>query len=43
MHLADEIIVLADGVVAEAGSFVELEMKNGLFAEMYAAQKSWYE
>ena len=43
VHLADEIIVLADGVVAEAWSFVELEMKNGLFAEMYAAQKSWYE
>jgi len=43
VHLADEIIVLADGVVAEEGSFAELEAKNGLFAEMYAAQKSWYE
>ncbi|MBR5519092.1 MAG: ABC transporter ATP-binding protein [Clostridia bacterium] len=43
VHLADEIIVLHDGVVAEQGSFAELEAQNGLFAEMYAAQKSWYE
>ena len=41
--LADEIIVLQDGVVAEQGSNEQLIAENGLYAKMYEAQRSWYE
>ncbi len=40
--LADEIIVIDNGKVAEAGSFDELMSKNGLYAEMFHAQAQWY-
>src|SRR6476646_8110933 len=35
---ADEIIVLADGEIAEQGSFSELERSQGIFARMLAEQ-----
>ena len=35
---ADKIVVLKDGVVAEAGSPVELEAKNGIYANMVKTQ-----
>jgi ATP-binding cassette, subfamily B, bacterial len=35
---ADEIIVLADGEIAEQGSFSELERAQGIFARMLAEQ-----
>ena len=41
---ADKIVVLKDGVVAEAGSPVELEAKNGIYANMVKTQlmaNSW--
>jgi len=41
--LADEIIVLENGRVAQQGSHNDLMITNGLYAEMYNAQRSWYE
>ena len=35
---ADKIVVLKDGVVAETGSPVELEAKNGIYANMVKTQ-----
>ena len=40
--LADRIFVLDGGKVAEEGSHEELMALNGLYAEMYDAQRSWY-
>jgi len=40
--LADEILVISDGVIAEQGTFRELLSKNGIFAEMYNTQAEWY-
>ena len=41
-HMADKIIVLSDGVVAETGSHDELMAANGIYTKMYKAQSSWY-
>ena len=41
--LADEIFVLKDGKIAEAGSHEALMSAHGLYARMYESQKSWYE
>ena len=41
-RLADEIFVIEGGRVAERGSHGELMGKNGLYAEMFEAQKGWY-
>ena len=41
--VADRIIVLADGAVAESGTQAELLKNQGLFAQMWEAQSSWYE
>ena len=41
--LADEIIVLSQGLVSEQGSHDTLMKEGGLYAQMYAAQKEWYE
>lgn len=40
--LADEIFVIEDGAVAEHGSHIDLIANNGIYAEMYRAQKEWY-
>ena len=40
--LADEIIVIKDGVVAEKGNHKELIAKKGLYYSMYESQRSWY-
>lgn len=37
--LADEILVLSDGTIVEKGSHDELERADGLYKEMYEAQK----
>lgn len=42
-RLADEILVLADGHVAEQGSHEELVARQGKYACMYEGQKGWYE
>lgn len=41
--LADEIIVIADGAVAEQGDHETLMKKGGIYAEMYESQRSWYQ
>ena len=40
--LADTILVLKDGVIAEKGSHVELVAQKGLYASMFEAQSGWY-
>jgi len=40
--LAEEIFVIDGGVVAEHGSHDALMARNGLYAEMYDSQRSWY-
>lgn len=40
--LADEILVLKDGKIAEVGSHDDLMARGGIYAEMFEAQRSWY-
>lgn len=40
--LADYIFVIGNGHVKEQGSHGELLEKNGLYAEMFTTQQSWY-
>jgi ATP-binding cassette subfamily B protein len=42
-RLADEIIVINNGRVEEKGSHNELINKNCRYAEMFLAQRSWYD
>jgi len=41
-RLANEILVFADGHIAEQGTHDELIDKNGVYAEMFEAQRGWY-
>ena len=41
-RLADEILVIDEGRVAEKGSHGELIAKGGLYAAMYESQRGWY-
>jgi ATP-binding cassette subfamily B protein len=43
VRMADQIIVVADGKVAEAGSHTQLMRDRGLYAELYELQASAYE
>ena len=40
--LADEIFVIDHGSVAESGSHSELMKLDGIYANMYESQRSWY-
>lgn len=40
--LAKEIFVINEGVIAEKGSHEELMKLNGIYADMYESQRSWY-
>jgi len=40
--LADEIIVIDNGRIAERGSHSELMNANGQYAEMFESQREWY-
>ena len=42
-RLADEIIVVDGGKVAEKGNHEELLSQKGIYASMYEAQRSWYQ
>jgi len=41
--LADRIFVIGEGRVLEQGDHEELMALHGLYAEMYEAQRSWYQ
>lgn len=41
--IADKIIVIDDGKVAEFGSHDELMRRDGIYAEMFNTQRGWYE
>lgn len=41
--LADEILVIDQGKVAEQGTHEELMAENGRYAEMFEAQREWYQ
>lgn len=41
--LADTIFVLSDGKIAEEGSHSSLMARKGIYYEMYASQRKWYE
>jgi ATP-binding cassette subfamily B protein len=41
-RIADRIIVMKDGRIAEEGNHDELMQCNGLYAEMFNAQAQWY-
>ncbi|MCL2815285.1 MAG: ABC transporter ATP-binding protein/permease, partial [Oscillospiraceae bacterium] len=41
-RLADEIFVIADGHAIEQGTHGKLMEKNGVYAEMFEAQRGWY-
>ncbi|MEG0132566.1 MAG: ABC transporter ATP-binding protein [Clostridium sp.] len=41
-RLADEVLVVDKGKIAERGSHEELICKKGIYAEMFEAQRSWY-
>ncbi|MNC69796.1 Lipid A export ATP-binding/permease protein MsbA [compost metagenome] len=41
-RMADNIIVLADGIVAENGNHRTLMQNGGIYARMYESQRSWY-
>lgn len=42
VQFADRIIVLKEGCIVEEGSHRELLDKNGIYTEMYEAQREWY-
>ncbi|MEF9958632.1 ABC transporter ATP-binding protein [Niameybacter sp.] len=39
---ADRILVFHDGVIQEEGSHSDLLTQNGIYAEMYKMQETWY-
>lgn len=41
-RLADQIIVIYDGIVCESGQHEELLRLNGVYCDMWRAQSSWY-
>jgi ATP-binding cassette subfamily B protein len=41
-RLADRIILLSEGKVAEVGTHDELMAKNGLYADFFNEQAQWY-
>lgn len=42
VKIADRIIVLKSGKIAEEGTHSQLMNKNGEYAELYNLQSQWY-
>lgn len=42
-RIADEILVVDDGIIAEYGNHDELVHKKGIYAAMFEAQRAWYD
>ena len=42
VRMADNILVLENGVIIETGSHQELMTANGRYAQLYSMQASWY-
>ena len=42
VRMADRIIVLGDGAIVEEGSHAQLMALDGLYADLYGKQASWY-
>ena len=42
-RLADQIVVIDDGAVCELGTHQQLLKQGGIYAEMFEAQRSWYQ
>ncbi|MCL2546374.1 MAG: ABC transporter ATP-binding protein/permease [Oscillospiraceae bacterium] len=42
-RIADRIIVMKDGEIAEEGKHENLLLQNGVYAKMFYAQSEWYE
>lgn len=40
--IADKIIVLDSGIVAQTGTHAELMSRHGLYCDMFTAQSAWY-
>lgn len=41
-RVADEILLLENGIIAERGCHHDLIKNNGIYAEMFQAQRMWY-
>jgi len=41
--LSDMLFVLDNGVIAETGTHNELMAANGIYADMFKSQRSWYD
>jgi ATP-binding cassette subfamily B protein len=41
--ITDKILVISGGKIEETGTHAELMKTNGLYANMFNAQKQWYE
>ena len=41
--MADQILVIDGGVIRESGTHASLMGQDGMYAQMFAAQKIWYE
>jgi len=41
--IADQILVIDGGVISESGTHADLMRQDAMYAQMFTAQKSWYE
>ena len=43
VKIADKIVVMDKGKIADVGSHNELMKRSGLYTEMYNSQSAWYQ
>jgi ATP-binding cassette subfamily B protein len=41
--LADDILVIGDGKIVERGTHAQLMAQSGQYAQMFEAQRGWYQ